>query len=265
MVRLWLIDDNVPDMWTQVLRDNVRIDRGKKITKYFTEAISSSSFVHCSTIVDVDTEDTGQKGNTTSFINKASELLDYKEGQHINTISVYQHPDYSIQAMYIINKDCSNSTDINYFATITNTENFQIFGKAVFFKIQNEHTVDLPLDDLLNLLINFYYVNGCRYQHGKFETVSSNNYVPEIQRMFHSYKKKTVQTWMVLAETQEMLDKINEKNNTLEDLDNVIWFKVKEYHGELALIMDTVSHNKDSDYRGVFMDINESFIRKVFF
>jgi hypothetical protein len=265
MAKLWTIDANVPPMWTQLLKDNVRIERGKKITEYFANAMSRESFVHCATIPTLDVEGSGQTGNTTSFLQKAAELLEFKDGQHINTVSLYQHPDYNIQAMYIINKDSTNSTDINYFATVTNTENLQIFGKAVFFKIQNELTVDLSLDDLLNLFINFYYVNGCRYQHGKFERISFDNYVPEIQRMFQSYKKKTIQTWIVLAETDEMLSKINETGNKLEDLDNVIWFKVKEYHGELADILSIMKHNKESDYRGAFMDIDESFVKQMFF
>lgn len=265
MVKIWLFNDNVPSVWTSYLRENIRMDKGKKVTEYFTNAIANSSIVKSGTIPEIDTEDTGQTGNTHSFLQKVYELLEYRTGQHINTVSLYQHPDYNIQAMYIINKDSSNSTDINHFATITNIENMQIYGKAVFFKIQNNLTVDLPLDDLLNLFVNFYYVNGCRLCNGKFETISFNNYVPEIQKMFASYKRKNIETWTVLAETDGMLNSIKKTDNKIEDLNNVVWFKVKEYIGEVVDIMSTLEHNKDSDYRGVFMDIDETFVRRMFF
>jgi len=265
MVKLWRINDNSPIEWQKLLQDHVRIENGKKNITSFCNAVQNSKLITVATIPEKDPVNNSQIGNTKSFIDKVSTLLNYKEGQHINTIDVYQHPEYSIQAMYILDNDSTNSTNLNHFATIVNTEYMKIFESAVFYKIQEKTTVELPIEDLMNVFVNFYYVNGLKLVNGVFEKISCNNYVPEIKEMFKSYKTKNIHTWVVLAETNEMLDKINESDNTIDDLNNVIWFKVKEYHGDLIDIMSTLEHNKASDYRGVFMDIDERFIKKVFF
>ena len=196
---------------------------------------------------------------------KVPKLLQYEEHQHINTVQIYSHPEYSIQAMYIVNYDASTDVPINFFATLINLESLQIRGPVVFYKIKNEKFVDLDPDELLNLHINFYFVNGCKYSKGNFEIITTNNYIPEIENMFSSYKKKIIDTWVILSESEETLNKIDEHGSRITDDDTVIWFRIKENFGDIAGVVSSIEHNKAGDYRGSFMELNESYIKKIFY
>jgi len=260
-VNMWLFEPNDPSDW---IFDGVYVDRGRRILDDWIDNCSSLNFIKK---VTIPLKDDGREDNTISFINTVNKALDYKEGQNINTVNVYRHPNYSIQAMYIDSFNCTNSDDFNYFGTIVNIESMQIFGKCILFKVENSNINNLTLEEALSTLINFYYVKSIKLNTNRmFEQIAINNYEPEINAMFDSYYKSVIGDWIILSDDKDMLEKVKEKDNKIEDLNNIIWFKYKTYMGDVtASISEQVEHNKESDFRGLYMDIDESYIRKVFF
>ena len=76
---------------------------------------------------------------------------------------------------YITDYNYTNSTDFNYFATMVNTECIKVFGPAIFYKTANGLTTNLTIEELLNTLLNFYYVTSYRYKNGIFEEICNRN------------------------------------------------------------------------------------------
>lgn len=263
MSKIWLIKSNQPSDWDM---SSVTIDKGKLELDDWINVMSKKEFIKHYTIPILDvSENNDQSGNTVSLINTVTKCLNYKEGQHINTVNVYTHPEYTIQAMYIIDNDYSNSDKLNYFSTIVNIEKMQIYESAVFYKNANGLTIDVSLDEILHLLMNFYYVRVCKLSSGVFEKIDVNNYEPEIQKLFKTYHRKHFNDWIVLCEDNKMLEKLEYNNNDITQFDNLIWFKLKNYHGEINEYFKTIENNKTSDYRGIYMNIDEKIIKNFFF
>ena len=267
MVRIWLVEENDSEEWQPLLKEHVIVEKGKKELHSFTNECINNGMYHAHNIVDIDSEDTGQHGNTASFLDAVSGLLKFNEGQHINTVMVYSHPTYSIQCMYIIDYDRESGKDPNYLATTVNTENMQIYGPAVFYKIQNKTTVDLDPKELSAMHINFYYVDGVKFNNGQFNVISSNNHLPEMERLFACYNKKIIGDWIILCDIQEILDTLEPGEvdfSSISPETSIMWFKIKQYRGEMAEVVASLENNRSTDMRGSFMELNESYVRYVF-
>lgn len=264
MVDLWLIKGNVPEQWNF---DDVELERGVRKTLTWSNKMLSQPWIKKYVISAEDNfKENDQTGNSVSFLNTSLSMLEYKEGQTINTVNVYKHPDYIIQAMYISEYNFKTSDEFNYFASVVNTESFNIFGPVVFFKTQNKKTVSLSIDDLLCCMINYYYVKSYKLKNNSFEEIAINNFEPDIDKMFRGYTVRQIDDWMIFSDDcKSNLKELKEKDNDINNFNNIIFMKLKKHTGELHEIISSFEHNKDSDYRGLYMDIDESFIRRTFF
>lgn len=262
-VDLWVFHGNLGEQWTF---NNVSLERGERLDKEWIREAKTFPWIERVQIPENDNlENTDQCGNSVSLINAATKHLRYQENDKINTVNIYEHSDYTIQAMYIIDRNYMNYNEFNYFASIVNIESAQIYGPAIFFKTENGRTTTLDIGELLCQILNFYYVKTCKLSYGKFSNIAINNFEPEIDNLFKSYHKKKIDSWIILSESQAELDKLLEKDNSLEDFQNLIWLKLKRYNGEIHECMSTTEHDHDSDFRGLYMDVDEKHIRKIFF
>ena len=158
---MWTIGPNNHADWDL---SHIVIENGKVNLDYWIRKIQNVNWIKYDNIVEIDNyENNDQSGNTISTINTVTRNLNYLENQRINTVDVYKHPDYSIQAMYIYDYDLTSSKNINYCATLINNEHMKIYENAVFFKIKDGLTIDLDLSELLSLLCNFYYVKCIKF------------------------------------------------------------------------------------------------------
>jgi hypothetical protein len=167
--------------------------------------------------------------------------------------------------MYVNDYDDSNNSKINYMSTLINQEKMKIFEKVVYFKVSNGLTINLELSELLYLLCNFYYVRTVKISDGKFEEICINNYEPEMDRLFKSYVKKQISSWIILAEYKSILDKLKTSDNNISELNGVIFLKIKEYTGEISEYHATCEGNKTSDYRGIYENIDNKYVQQLFF
>lgn len=261
-VDLWLITGNNGEDWCF---DNLEVNGRKRDSYYWVKDMLDENFIIKKSIPKLDKFDQNdQSGNTISFLNCLSQSLNFQEGQMMNTVNVYEHCDYTIQMTYIVDYNYTNSTDFNYFATMVNTECMKVFGPAIFYKTQDGLTTNLKIDELLNTLLNFYHVVTYRYKNGKFEEICNKNMEHEIEAVFKSYNKRRIGDWIVLSEDKDQLVRLQPHGNKLSDFNDLIWFKLKSYSGDIyeQFKNDVVS---EDDYRGLYMDIDKDYICKVFF
>jgi len=261
---LWIVKGNVPESWNF---DELTLERGERQTNDWSRTISRENWLSSVSIPVTDNlTNNDQSGNNISFLNAVLKGLDYKEGNLINTINIYEHANYTIQAMYITDHDFQNSDEFNYFATVVNIESIHIFGPAVFFKTSNNTVSHLTSNELLNCFANFYYVQGIKLSYGKFTNIGVNNYEPDIENMFKGYKVRRIDNWLIFSDDKDSgLDDLKESDNDLSLFNNIVWLKLKNYSGEVNESMSDIEHNKGADYRGLYMDVDESYIRNVFF
>ena len=126
MADLWLFRGNMGEDWNF---DLIVLENGMRKTTDWVNDMAKKDWISKQRIPLVDKFDNNdQSGNSISLINKASQCLNYKEENLMNTINIYKHYDYIIQAMYITDNNYTNSTEFNYFASIINTESIQIFA-----------------------------------------------------------------------------------------------------------------------------------------
>lgn len=261
-VDLWLITGNNGDDWNF---DNLDVNGRQRDSYYWVKDMIEEDFITRKTIPQLDHfKENDQSGNTISFLNCLTQSLNFQQDQMMNTVNVYEHCDYTIQMTYIMDYNFTNSTDFNYFATMVNTECVKVFGPAIFYKTENGLTTNLKLDELLETLLNFYHVVTYRYKNGNFEQICNRNMEHEIEAVFKSYCKRRINDWIVLSEDKDQLTRLKPSNNKLSDFNDLIWFKLKTYSGDIyhQLKDDVVS---EDDFRGLYMDIGKDYILKTFF
>lgn len=264
MPRIWSFESNSHENWNM---ESITMERGKlNIDDWYNE-VYRYPWVKSYNVPEIDIlEGNVQSGNTVSTLNQVTKCLNYNESQHINTVDIYDHPDYTIKAMYINDYDYGNCDNMNYCATIINTEKLQIYETVVFMKFKDNVTVDLSLKEILYLFISFYYVRGIKLNNGVFEDIFVNNYEPELERMFASYDRKLIGNWVVMSERKSMLDKVKNSGNDINQLSGIIWFKMKTYTGDVSVFHElNVEHNKSSDFRGLYENIDEQYVLNMFF
>lgn len=262
-VKLWVMHGNMGEQWSF---DDLELANGQRNDEPWTRHAKRYPWISCAKIPEKDNlKDNDQSGNTISFLNTVTKELRYQENDTINTVNVYEHCDYTIQAMYVSDRNYMNYNEFNYFSSLVNTESAQIYGPAIFFKTQNNCTVDLSIEELLVLLVNFYYVKSCKLNGDKFENIAVPNYEPHIDSVFKGYYKKKFDDWIILSESKTEIDTFQQSNNDLNNFKKLIFFKLKRYAGEIHDSMMTTDHDKDSDYRGLYMDIDERIVRNEFF
>lgn len=263
MADLWLFRGNMGEDWNF---DLIVLENGMRKTTDWVNDMAKKDWISKQRIPLVDKFDNNdQSGNSISLINKASQCLNYKEENLMNTINIYKHYDYIIQAMYITDNNYTNSTEFNYFASIINTESIQIFGPVLFFKIMDGHTVSLSLEELITCLVNFYYVKSHKIYNKKFEEIAVRNIEYEIDSIFKSYYRRVFGDWVILSENKKILEDFKAKNNDINTCGNIIFFKLKNYSGDVHEQIKNTAHDKGDDFRGLYMDIDETYIRKEFF
>ena len=263
MPKMWSIDANIHEDWDLT---HIYVERGKLKIDDWTRIMMDKSWIKCHIIPEYDNFETNdQSGNTVSTINIVSKCLNYKADQHINTVELYSHPDYIIYAMYINDYDSTSSVNINYCTTIINTEKMPVYETAVIFKVANGLTVDMELSEILVLLSNFYYVKCIKIEGNSFKEIAVNNYEPEMDRLFSSYCRKRIDSWVILSENKETLGKLEKNNSDISLFNGLIWVKYKQYKGDVSNFHTTLENNKGSDLRGLYENIDAKYVQRVFF
>ena len=143
-----------------------------------------------------------------------------------------------------------------------------MFGSAVFFKTFNKKLINLEIDELLSLIINFYFLKTYKLTNGTFEEIGMINYEPEISRILNGYKVRKFNNWLVFSDDPKSnLDKLEKSGNNINEFNNLIWLKFKQHIGDIYQAIETLNleKNKDGDMRGIYMDLDIDFIKTVFF
>jgi len=252
MVNIWKIKSNQPCDWDF---NGIEIVKGRREINYFID--NDISFINPIKIKNDDGSD---------FLNKLSSELNCTSESYINTITVYNHCDYIIQCSY--RSDLDYNDGFNYFGTIVNLEAVNIFGSAIFFKLENNKLVNLEKEDVLTLLINFYYVKTYKLTSGNFEEISFNNFEPDIDQFLKGYTVKKINSWYVFSDDNKSnIENLKESNNDINEFDNLIWLKKKVYYGEIYNSIQSLNleNNREGDMRGQYMDLNIDIIKKTFF
>jgi hypothetical protein len=257
MPKIWNIKPNIPDIWTF---ENVEIIAGKRSINDWINNMKKSNFIKC---IQISENDDG-----CDFLNKLSTNINATSESYANTVKIYEHPSYTIECTYRSDLNFQNSTDFNYFGTVVNIESVNMFGSAVFFKTFNKKLINLEIDELLSLIINFYFLKTYKLTNGTFEEIGMINYEPEISRILNGYKVRKFNNWLVFSDDPKSnLDKLEKSGNNINEFNNLIWLKIKQHIGDIYEAIETLNleKNKDGDMRGIYMDLDIDFIKTVFF
>jgi len=254
--KIWTIKTNDPLVWNF---DGVEIIKCKRELGNFCSNMLSKKIITLSNIPIND---------DVTLLNTITTKLNVNEESLINTINIYEHPNYLIQCSYRSDLDFTNSKDFNYFSTVINLESINIFGSVIFFKIENNKLIDLEIDELLVLLVNFYYLKTVRLINGVFEEIGISNFEPDLTRLFNGYKIKKYKDWIILSDdSKSNLVNMKEDGNKIQDFNNIIWLRIKQLNGEITQAMKDLKleNNRDGDLRGKYMDIDINYIKSIFF
>lgn len=260
-ISLYVIEPQEPEIWTF---DDIVIENGQRNIDYWVSRSKNLPFIKQ---VNIKISMTDLSLNTATLVNNVTKLLNYEKNDTIDTVTFYKHSDYVIQGMF---KTCYNDnispSEFNYFATITNNECKQIYGKVVFYTIKNSLTVDTSIKKLLSCMCNFYFLETIKITNGKFESICVKNYEPTIESLFKSYYKLLIDDWVILSSETSDIENIKNNNKNISDYKNIVFFKTKKYIGDLySTVMSMNEHNKDGDFLGVYMDIDNDYVYSTFF
>lgn len=258
MTKTWLIKKNKPNEWEF---NGVEIIKGKRETNEWINYIKSSkTFIKQININKLDPD--------VDLLNQFTINLDLSANNTLaNTLTLVSRPDYIIQCTYRSDINATNSTDFNYFSSVINLDSNQIYGSCMFYKIRNNKLVDLELDEILTLLINFYYLKTYKLKNGKFEEIGLNNFEPDIDRMFRGYTIKKIKGWFIMTDdSKSNIENLKESNNDISQFNNLIWLRTKNYGGEMYEAIESLNMGKNEcDLRGIYEDIDVDYIMGTFF
>jgi hypothetical protein len=258
MPKIWIVKPNLPEDWTF---NGVEVSRGKRTLGGYVDEIVQKKFIQCINISDSD--------DGCEFLNELSKGLECADSStHANTVQVYSHPHYNIECTYRSDLNFQNSQAFNYFGTVVNIESINMFGPAVFFKIANKKLINLELEELINQIVNFYYLETYKLSGGSFEKIGINNFEPEITRILNGYKVKKFGDWFVFSDDPKSnLNELKQSKNNINEFNNMIWLKVKTHIGDIHEALESTGYekNKDGDLRGLYMDLDPEYIKAVFF
>ena len=259
MVKTWLIKENKPDEWNF---DGVEIIQGKReISHWLNYTANNKLFIKEININDSKPD--------VDFLNKLSINLNLSAELETmaNTLTIVSRPNYIIQCTYRSDLNAKNSINFNYFSSVVNVESAQIYGGCMFFKIQDKKLVDLELEDILSLIVSFYYIKTYRLKSGKFEEIALNNFEPDINKMFQGYKVKKFKSWLVFSDdSNSNIEQLKQSNNDISQFNNLIWLRIKEYSGDMFEAIQSLNiSNNECDLRGIYEDLDIDYITKVFF
>ncbi len=258
MPKIWIVKPNEPNDWTF---NGVEVIAGKRTLGRYIDELVRKNFIQCINIAESD--------DGCEFLNELSKGIEcIDSNSHANTVQIYQHPNYNIECTYRSDLNFQNSQAFNYFGTVVNIESINMFGSAVFFKIANKKLVNLELEELVNQIVNFYYLETCKLKGGVFETIGINNFEPEITKILNGYKVRKFGEWYVFSDNPKSnLSNLKQSNNNINEFDDLIWLKVKTHIGDIHEALESTGYekNKDGDLRGLYMDLNPEYIKAVFF
>ena len=110
-VSLWVMHGNLGEQWSF---DDLQLENGQRYDEHWTRQAKKHPWITCAKIPEKDNfENNDQSGNTISFLNTVTKELRYQENDKINTVNVYEHCDYTIQAMYVIDRNYMNYNELN--------------------------------------------------------------------------------------------------------------------------------------------------------
>lgn len=254
MNKIWIVENNNANEWNFT---GIEIIKGKREMNEFLDR--QISFLKCIEIPDLD---------DTFFLNQIFINLNVEDDSRLNTTDVFRHPNFKIQCSFNSDLNFQNSEGFNYFSTIVNLESINIFGSAIFFKIANKKLVNLEKEELLSLLVNFYFLKTFRLRDGKFEEIGFNNFEPEINMIFKNYHVKKFNNWLVFSDdSKSNLNNLEQRNNDIKNFNNLIWLKIKQHMGDIYQAIDSLKleNNRDGDLRGLYEDLDINHIKTVFF
>ena len=254
--KIWTVGPNNPSLWDF---NGIEIIKGKRELGDFCSNMLQKKFITLSNIPIND---------DVNLLNTITTKLNVDTDSIINTITIYEHPEYLIQCSYRSDLDFTNSNDFNYFSTVINLNSINIFGSVVFYKLADSKLCNLEINELLVLLVNFYYLRTVRLTNGVLEEIGISNFEPDLTRLFNGYKIKRLNEWMILSDdSKSNLMNICEKGNNIDEFNNIIWLKIKQLEGEITETIKTLKleNNRDGDLRGKYMDIDINFIKLIFF
>jgi hypothetical protein len=248
-----VINDNMPDFWDF---SDIKIENGKRNIDYFISTYKKNDKIKIIKIKNDDGSD---------FMNSLIKYTNATKETLLNTIKIYIHPIYDIEMTYNSDYNYTNN-NFNYIATVINLEAINVYGDAIFFKInkKTKKIMKLELDELLSCLINFYYIKTYKLINNEFDEITLNNFEPEIERQFKDYNKKQEDNWEIYSENDIKDFNLKEKND-INKFNNIIFLKRKENIGEISNYLK--KENKpinETDFRGIYYDLDKENILTLF-
>jgi hypothetical protein len=247
-----IIKDNLPEFWNF---EGVRIENGKRNIKEFIERYKDNEKIK---IIKI------KKDDGSDFLNSLIKNTNANEESTLNTIKIYIHPIYDIEMTYRSDLNFKNG-NFNYFATVINLEAINVYGDAIFFKINkiNKELIELDVEELLGCLINFYYIKTHKLENGNLEEIALNNFEPEIERQFKHYNKKQLLNWEIYSEDD--ISDFNLDKNDITKYKSIIFMKRKENIGEISQYLKVEKGAlNETDFRGLYYDLEGDNIMTLF-
>lgn len=256
---MWIIKPNIPEDWNQQL---IKIIDGKRDTSEFIESCIRYPFVSTEIV------DTMDESMQVIF-----DKLELKSDMLANTITVYENKEYIIQYCYQqdywdYHKPGPDVKCYNYFASIINNENENTFGTAVFFQIdkKNNSLMDLPPENIFNILASLYYVKLFQVRNGSLHEISFPNDKKIIEDMMKDKKQHILDTWEFYIDKDAQCD-ITDLGIELVDINQYNGLIIMKHKAENELNASLIQQYKiqlDNCIKGYYMDINEDYVSNFF-
>lgn len=251
---MWLIDINNTDEWPV---NSIKIVDGKRYINDFIKECKKLSFIKKLELKD-----------QSDFFIVLGNALNLDDKKLANTLTVFENNDYLIQFCY--HQDYVNyyEPEFNYFSTIINSTNEIIFGKSCFFMVEkiSKKIIDLPLENLLSLLVNIHIFTTYQVRNGDLEEISFPNIKGHINDLFKDYKKHKIYNWefyIPKIDDEDDLHNLGINEVCIHKYNDLIILKSKEDNS----IDDENIKNTNSDsnqIRGIYLDLEKNYLSKLF-
>jgi hypothetical protein len=153
----------------------------------------------------------------------------------------------------------------NYFGTLINVNGDNVYGAAVFFKINDKTLTDLGGEELFEHLCNFYYLRTYQVRNAELVEITFPNIEPVIADCMKDKKKHVVDLWEFYMNNDVDMTDLGVSPVPISSFEGLIVLKRKEHMGPVwAAINELKKSQRADDLRGLYEDINKEYIKGFF-
>jgi len=272
MVKAWIIYPHQPQDFPHSL---IKIKDGVRYIDDFIKSCQSLPFI---TTIDIESND--------DFINISTDVLNLNEQNRAATLNLkennndntYIQLSYMQDYIYYINDLVKEKGEEylpkgvvqNYFGSLVNNQNENIYGNALVFKVDNKKLVDLEATEIFSLLCNFYYVKTYQVRNGELVEITFPNLQPIIADALKDRHKHVLDLWEFYGPQNMDYSDLGVVPVNISDYEGLIILKQKENMNEVWKALKQVEEKEGinkvpkNDIRGLYEDLNKEYLQGFF-